>query len=237
MKTMKTSLPIAAKPLAQASNQKQGHRLVRAACTPPYAQAALQLLGWWLCLILFVALAGCGPGTGGTGTGPVASGAGAASTISYGVGPALATLPTGGTATVVSPAPGPVLPPGAASPLPAGSATVAAITLLIEPERVLLQTRCTSFTSSSSLVLAATSETRVAGTYQTQRSENGLVRVSSIPANLFLLFGNGQADSDTVRLRIEDSAGNLLLGPLSLPRSPAAVGAAPPETTTPLVCP
>lgn len=180
------------------------------------------LLLLWL-LLPSLLLTACGPGTGGTGTGP--PGAVIFAPLSFSspkATPASSMPPVLGVASAV------------ADPCLVDCAGESGI-LRIEAEQVQLQTRCAQFVSLSALVVAATGETVLAGTLETQRNFNGTIQTSSLAALLIAEFSSGKPDSDRVVLRVVDTKGALLVSPLALQRDTAVL--APPSSAVPASCP
>jgi hypothetical protein len=190
-----------------------------------------------LFLGFLVLLSGCGPGTGGTGVGPTPIAGGPTSSSALANAPnSPSTLAFSGsfTSAVGSPATPPSLPapttgaaPAPTSPAATASST-SVLTLLLEPERVLLSSACLSFASLAPLPAAAsdgTSTERVLpGVFEQTRKVQGQTSRTSVPASLVLRFAETPltpltpSSSPSVRLSIQDSSGKLLLGPVDLQR-------------------
>lgn len=184
-----------------------------------------------LLLALIATLPGCGPGTGGTGVGPVSSFVMAPIFFSGAIPPAQPPAFTLGTTSNGS--------TSAAATCPV-DCSVAAATLTLEGERVLLQGPCFNFVSQSPLAIAASGSALLAGSYQTisQTStqtlnlQGGQTSTSSADVTLMIEFASRQADSPSVTISVRDSVGALLLGPAILLRVSVASGVSPVEPQT-----
>lgn len=182
----------------------------------------------WLTLALLLVfsvlpgLTGCGPGTGGTGTGPINSSVGtpqfgsmAATSIGYsGVLSATQSTITGSPVVAA-----PALPAASSVQTPPVATNGVTVTLALNVDRVVLSSGCLVFTSQSPLSVVGASETALPGTVETLSTKGDQRAFTSAPATLLLLFDKGQADINSVRLTLKDSAGNALLGPVTLTRS------------------
>ncbi len=176
--------------------------------TPPAIKQLLSCCAISLCLVAALLLAACSPGTGGTGTGPTVSASPTTSTTSYFTGAGA---------------------PAAAPSLPAPTCTVAcpanpapqAINLQVQPERIELSTPCATFTYAGTWTLSATGEATVQGVWESTTTVNGQSTRSSQSASLTLVFPSG-LEGSTVSVSIKDSTGQLLLGPVTLQRTPSA---------------
>ena len=171
---------------------------------------------------VLLGLTGCGPGTGGTGTGPISSsvvtppvGSMAATSIGYsGVLTATQSTVTGSPAVAA-----PALPAASPGQMPPAATNGVTVTLALNVDRVVLSSGCLVFTSQSPLSGVSASETALPGTVETLSTRGDQRAFTTAPASLLLLFDKGQADSNSVRLTLKDSAGNPLLGPVTLTRS------------------
>ena len=179
------------------------------------------LAGSMMALLLLL-LTACGPGTGGTGTGPIS--ANVFTPLSFSspaVTRAPPTLSTTGASVIVAPSAPAGIAPDAAPAVPDPclvNCTGANGTLLIEAQQVQLQTLCAKFVSLSPFVMAPTGETVLTGAFETQKISNGAIQSSSLPALLIVEFSSGKLDSDRVNLRVVNTTGALLVGPLALLR-------------------
>jgi hypothetical protein len=174
-----------------------------------------------LCALAALVLSACGPGTGGTGTGPNASASPTTFTSSY--------FTSGGAGTVTAPLPNPTIP--AATPsLPGITCTGACpssldnqtLRLHLQAERIELSTPCATFTYAAVWSVSAAGETTVQGVLESTVVVNGLPARSSQSASLTLIFLGGLDSSSAVIVSIKDSAGKLLLGPVTLQRAVSA---------------
>ena len=181
------------------------------------------LAGSMMALLLLL-LTACGPGTGGTGTGTGPISANVFTPLSFS-SPAVTrtppTLSTAGASVIVAPSAPAGIAFDAAPAVPDPclvNCTDASGTLLIEAQQVQLQTLCAKFVSLSPFVVALTGETVLTGTFETQKISNGAIQSSSLPALLIVEFSSGKLDSDRVNLRVVNTTGALLVGPLALLR-------------------
>lgn len=161
---------------------------------------------WWRLALLavLVGLSACGPGTGGTGTGPVA--------MSFGFS---------GTSG------GAVFAPSAGV---AGCDKICQVNLLLEEQRVELESSCTRFVYTGAWKVEGDNQLELKGTVIRITSRGTI----SSPGSLRLRFSGPDASSQQVNATLLDTAGNVILGPLQL-RSDAAVagGGAPQPSCSP----
>jgi hypothetical protein len=153
-----------------------------------------------LCALAALVLSACGPGTGGTGTGPTAG-----------------TAPVTFTSAAVTAIPS----------LPGVSCTAAcpsnldsqAMRLHLQTDRIELTTPCATFTYAGDWSVSATGEVTVPGVWEISEVVNGQIIRSSQIASLTLGFPNGLDSSSAVNVSMQDSTGQLLLGPITLQRA------------------
>ncbi|MGA8514334.1 MAG: hypothetical protein WB821_06135, partial [Burkholderiaceae bacterium] len=157
---------------------------------------------YWLCIAAALILAACGPGTGGTGTGPQSIAAFAANYIS---------VPSTGTAV------GSTTPSTGAS-----SATTATFSLQLQTTGIVLTSACAGFDYAGAWSVSATGEISVQGLYASTGA-GGLTSPPPQAAVLNIALTNTSADSASLTLRITTPSGALLLGPISMERSGAAI--------------
>ena len=198
------------------------------------AVRALALLALLALLLTLLGLSGCGPGTGGTGVGPVTGLAPTAiaysSTITVN-----SSLPVGTSAPASVTATLP--PPGTAGVVCTANCGASTVTLTLEPDRVDLRDGCFNFTSQAPLIVGASGETALAGSYQKFTPFGTQANATSIPANLSLRFANSQRDSTSVNLSVRDTADVLLFGPITLQRAADAPAISPTSTSPVSICP
>lgn len=177
----------------------------------PALHAVARHAAHWLGLLVALALCACGPGTGGTGTGPQPT-ASIASTAPF----AATYTSTPSAATV----------PGAATPSTgASSATTATVSLQLQTTGIVLTSACAGFNYSGTWSVSASGDITVQGIY-TSATSGGSSNATQQTAILNIAFTNANVDSDSLTLRIQTPSGSVLLGPVSLQRSSAALGVA-----------
>jgi hypothetical protein len=154
---------------------------------------------WWrlALLALLLALAGCGPGTGGTGTGPVAFGYSGSSG-------------------------GAVFAPSAGA---AGCDRICQINLLLEEQRVELESSCLRFARTGAWKADEQGLVVLEGTVARVTSRGTV----SAPGTLRLQFSGPIAASSQVTMTLLDAAGATLLGPLQLRSDSAVTGGTAPQ--------
>ena len=201
-----------------------------------------RLLWLTLALLLVVSvlpgLTGCGPGTGGTGTGPINSSVGtpqfgsmAATSIGYSGVLSTTQSTVTGSPVVAAPA----LPAASSVQMPPAATNGVTVTLVLNVDRVVLNSGCLVFTSQSPLSGVSASETVLPGTVETLSIKGDQRAFISAPASLLLLFDKGQTDSNSVLLTLKESTGTSLLGPVTLTRlslSPTIDSAPPTASST-----
>ncbi len=155
-----------------------------------------------LCWFAAMLLSACGPGTGGTGTGPNPVSSPSTSTSAY-----YTSAGTGAT-------PAPNCPASCS-----GTLDSQALSLQLQTERITLSSPCATFTYAGAWSVSATQNTTVQGVLESIAVVNGLPSRTSQSATLTLQFAGSADASPSLVVRIEDSAGRLLLGPVTLQRT------------------
>jgi hypothetical protein len=172
-----------------------------------------------LCIFATMMLSACGPGTGGTGTGPSAVGGPTPFTNSY--------FTSSGAGTVTSaPLPNPVTPstPTATPSLPASTCTAGcasnldtqALSLYLQADSVTLSSPCATFKFAGPWSISASGEATLLGVLESTVTVNGQISRTSQSANLTLSFAGTAQSSASVSVRITNSAGRVLLNPVTL---------------------
>ncbi len=179
-----------------------------------------------LCALAMLVLCACSPGTGGTGTGPIAVVSPAPVASSYftsgGAAPVTAAPlpPTGTTPTVTPPAATPAATPTApGTPCTAGCISSQAVSLHLQADRIELSTPCATFTYAGAWSVSAAGDVTVQGVWESNVTVNGQTSRTSQSAILTLNFAVSLESSASVKVRIQDIAGQPLLGPSTLQRS------------------
>lgn len=154
---------------------------------------------WWRLALLAVltSLAACGPGTGGTGTGPISFGFSGSSG-------------------------GAVFAPSAGA---AGCDRICQVNLLLEDQRVELESSCLRFVRTGSWKVDDNGLLVLQGTVARVTSKGTV----SAPGTLRLQFSGPTAASSQVTLTLLDDAGGALLGPLLLRGDSTVTGGTAPQ--------